>query len=338
MVKAKLGPGDTVRVTPTTSGNSDVSAFGGREGVILGINDGEPFPITVVMEPIVGGGLHTSQIFNWNELVLVRKAQKDGLKVGSGVMVRKDSPLVGAYPGHGKIISKSKRKGFDWAVSFGGRVQSFYAHELMPVVTTLAVLTSLKKGTKTVTGKKAPPCHTGNVYVFDIGKIHIHGGGSTRQAVLEPGWVAIDMREGYAKTLTAQTTAIKLGGFDPKYIGQYREGTTLSPYIRIPTKDGECPYLPKQFWLDLIEELKCLAANDDLNVLVYCTGGHGRTGMALSILAGLSQKVDDPIKFVRDKYCDGAVESQMQKDYIELMTGCQSQEQVYGWQQGWTGG
>ena len=48
-------------------------------------------------------------------------------------------------------------------------------------------------------------------------------------------------------------------------------------------------------------------------VLVYCMGGHGRTGTVLAaILGALEPNVEDPIKELRSRYCENAVESSSQ--------------------------
>jgi hypothetical protein len=57
---------------------------------------------------------------------------------------------------------------------------------------------------------------------------------------------------------------------------------------------------------------------------ICCTGGHGRTGTALSILVvlmGALGKKECPVKWVRKHYCGRAVENQAQADYIEEMSG-----------------
>lgn len=59
-------------------------------------------------------------------------------------------------------------------------------------------------------------------------------------------------------------------------------------------------------------------AREGMWVEVGCIGGHGRTGTALAcmaVLAGLSPKA--AVKFVRNKYCDHAVEAKAQEWYIE---------------------
>lgn len=45
-------------------------------------------------------------------------------------------------------------------------------------------------------------------------------------------------------------------------------------------------------------------------MLAFCRGGHGRTGCFLSsLVAILEPDVEDPIEAIRERYCQGAVES-----------------------------
>ena len=133
-----------------------------------------------------------------------------------------------------------------------------------------------------------------------------------------PGWLIINMTE------TAQ-----FGRFPPLVV----EGVVLpeldkwrkSMFIRIPTKDFNIPPFPAQMWEDLLDAIERLASEreDRLNVMFCCVGGHGRTGMGLSIMAGLTIAQDeDPITFVRERYCQEAVENMRQAKYVCSVTGC----------------
>lgn len=93
------------------------------------------------------------------------------------------------------------------------------------------------------------------------------------------------------------------------------------PTIDVDWGDFDVPELTKDWWALLIKTLQEMPT---LNVAFYCEGGHGRTGTALAILAQLSGNVPegyDPVDWVRDIYCDEAVESMRQLNYIEDMTG-----------------
>lgn len=56
-------------------------------------------------------------------------------------------------------------------------------------------------------------------------------------------------------------------------------------------------------------------------VHVGCIGGHGRTGMTLSALAFLMRNEKDAITYVRKNYCEKAVESQGQVQFLHDLFG-----------------
>ena len=67
---------------------------------------------------------------------------------------------------------------------------------------------------------------------------------------------------------------------------------------------------------------------------MYCFGGHGRTGTVLSVLACLTGIIEEgtcPVAWLRNHYCDRAVESDEQADYIEAMTGFTVTTSIYSW-------
>ena len=53
------------------------------------------------------------------------------------------------------------------------------------------------------------------------------------------------------------------------------------------------------------------------NILVTCMAGHGRTGMVLSIWAGLNG-IENPIFYIRKEYCNSAVETVTQEMFVNL--------------------
>jgi hypothetical protein len=85
-------------------------------------------------------------------------------------------------------------------------------------------------------------------------------------------------------------------------------------FLSIDWPDMSVPELDKDFWLALYEDLKRLKGR----ALIYCMGGHGRTGTTLAILAHLSGACGtaDPLQWVRDTYCQDAVETRSQIDYL----------------------
>lgn len=99
----------------------------------------------------------------------------------------------------------------------------------------------------------------------------------------------------------------------------------IPPVLHVSWEDHSVPSLPRSWWVKLLETLpKVPAKGDTPQIAIHCQGGHGRTGTALSVLAalgGLIGKRKDPVVWVRRQYCDSAVESSSQLDYVETITG-----------------
>lgn len=107
--------------------------------------------------------------------------------------------------------------------------------------------------------------------------------------------------------------------------------TTLSKYdtgerasiLHLYIKDFSVPDWDKTLWKPLAKDItKILKSGRD--VLVACSGGHGRTGVAISILAHLIDPElvgESPIEWLRKLYCKKVVENQKQIDYIYEVLG-----------------
>lgn len=88
--------------------------------------------------------------------------------------------------------------------------------------------------------------------------------------------------------------------------------------ITVEWPDHGAPWMSRQWWESLVSDIERLPY--DSNVMIFCMGGHGRTGTALTILgalAGVIHADDDPIDYVRDMHCYSAVESRAQIKYLE---------------------
>jgi len=57
-------------------------------------------------------------------------------------------------------------------------------------------------------------------------------------------------------------------------------------------------------------------------VHVGCIGGHGRTGTFLAALVAYRRVSDDPIAYVRQHYCERAVETSEQAAFLARHFGC----------------
>lgn len=61
--------------------------------------------------------------------------------------------------------------------------------------------------------------------------------------------------------------------------------------------------------------------NDGKTVHVGCLGGHGRTGMVLSALVYKMLGIEDAITYVRENYCEEAVETSAQAKWLNTHYG-----------------
>lgn len=89
-----------------------------------------------------------------------------------------------------------------------------------------------------------------------------------------------------------------------------------TPQLMIDWPDMGTPPLPKDWWEELMSFFKDFSGD----IGIHCQGGHGRTGTFLTILAGLGgvvPKGEDPVDYIRRIYCEKAVETDLQLDYIE---------------------
>lgn len=90
-------------------------------------------------------------------------------------------------------------------------------------------------------------------------------------------------------------------------------------------------WVSKEFWTTLWKDLKgeAVKRGGKLSVLVTCFGGHGRTGTvlaALALAANAVPKKTDPIAWLRDSYCDNAIETAAQLSYILSLFGITTEE------------
>jgi hypothetical protein len=161
--------------------------------------------------------------------------------------------------------------------------------------------------------------HKGVQYVMTIGnKCHIFAGGVAE--------VAREMYEVQPKLLMC------VGGPgvyaripDPVagYVGTARRllknASAATPWepdaaLVVDWPDGKEPPVDMIWWRALVKDLEQI----DGNVIVFCHGGHGRTGTALTILAALTKQTGsaDPVLWVREHYCAEAVETSSQTVYL----------------------
>jgi len=99
--------------------------------------------------------------------------------------------------------------------------------------------------------------------------------------------------------------------------------TPTVPYMHINWPDYGIPsQLPMEWWRVFVDKIASL--EEGSNIVMFCMGGHGRTGTAASIVASVGGLVPDdmcPVTWLRSFYCKEAVECHDQLKYVEDMTG-----------------
>ncbi len=163
-------------------------------------------------------------------------------------------------------------------------------------------------------------CHTGNPVVFEAQGIKVHAGGTNRQG----GWhvmspmpdVALGPLGVIRSTKTRDVMPQGWGCSDKVSIGQ------APIIIEIDWPDYNIPNnLGREWWLAFVEDVKSKGVK---SISTQCMGGHGRTGVQLCILAhmlGATSQSDaySLIKWVRERFCEHAVEAKCQQEYIAEM-------------------
>jgi len=169
-------------------------------------------------------------------------------------------------------------------------------------------------------------CHKGNNLLFAYGEkgAGLYIGGWRRLADPEPSWAVIDLSGDGDMIEHSGVKALNLAGRRAfatavKAVhGRRRYG----PWLSLPIRDYGTPFdLERPFWLALANDIKVLMESGT-NVFVACYGGHGRSGMVACILTGLLRPdltADSPIAWIREVYCDEAVETRGQELYIYRM-------------------
>jgi hypothetical protein len=162
-------------------------------------------------------------------------------------------------------------------------------------------------------------CHTGNTIVGTINKGGtFYCGGWSRGAKPELSWAVIDL----AGTFYRPAPKASAPGFE-KTLAMLDE--KAGPVLNLFIQDFGVPTWKPEVWDVLSFEVKALL-EAGTNVLVACTGGHGRTGMVVAILGKLLGfcDQDDPIKWIRKIHCEEAVETWEQEEYVYKTLGMQS--------------
>jgi hypothetical protein len=84
--------------------------------------------------------------------------------------------------------------------------------------------------------------------------------------------------------------------------------------ILLDWEDYEALELPFDFWRELLAAVK----DNGGKLLVFCVGGHGRTGTAIAaLLIAMGWKAEDARQWVWKNYCENAIENRKQELYLD---------------------
>jgi hypothetical protein len=101
-------------------------------------------------------------------------------------------------------------------------------------------------------------------------------------------------------------------------LAQWEGDGPMSREIVLDWPDMGIVELPRAFWVKLVEQLTVTNAS----MLVFCVGGHGRTGTAIaSLMVACGWTSSDAIGWVRAHYCGRAIETDEQEQYIRWIAG-----------------
>lgn len=146
-------------------------------------------------------------------------------------------------------------------------------------------------------------CYHGRPKLVFDSPIKVYAGSAYQSCDPPAGAIVIDLADMYG-------VPVYIEGFE------FQLKLEIPKRIRITWPDYAIPRIKKPIWVSLAKSI----IKENSPIFIACQGGHGRTGSALAILGGLLGCYDkdaDPVLVVRTKYCDHAVETQTQIDYVE---------------------
>lgn len=155
------------------------------------------------------------------------------------------------------------------------------------------------------------PCHYGNVLVSDT-PFPLYGAGWSRGFHTVKDAIVIDLADVIHEP--------KVMFWNMEIPSTLRDRyATDAQVIRITWADGGIPSIAPSFWYKLVDYL----VEQNKTVIIACMGGHGRTGTALALIAGILRLHGDADigEWVRAHHCKEAIETYAQVDYIADVLG-----------------
>lgn len=182
------------------------------------------------------------------------------------------------------------------------------------------------KVTTTYAKAERPKCHSGNSLVFVYGKGGVYAGGWSRGAEPKENVAVIDLTASEYDRWQRRSADVQARNDEgaQAFPSASRLNKVTSPWLDLFIGDYSAPWeLDAEFWVSLADDVKRLL-DDGTDILVCCYGGHGRTGLVLSILLGLIRPdliEQCPIQTVRDIYCKHTTETRGQAEYVYQTLG-----------------
>lgn len=162
-------------------------------------------------------------------------------------------------------------------------------------------------------------CHkTNGAHVFDLlradkTRIMVTAGGYSRSG----NWTDVPHQP---DLVIGPRETIKEMSFVPEWMNP---SEFLPDFMALEFPDYGVPQLAPECWKSIYA--KILENKKITHIHLQCMGGHGRTGLLLSVLWGMckieEKSVDEIVTKMRSLYCESAVESIAQYNYIEKATG-----------------
>lgn len=165
-------------------------------------------------------------------------------------------------------------------------------------------------------------CHISPHRVMTIGQCTIYAGRWVDMNVKLDWDLRIRLND--PQTLGSGMDSVRGDAAATALLGKELTSVIPPPTLDVNWEDFQTPSVEKDWWYRLVEKLESFET--PMNIGLYCWGGHGRTGTALAILAELAgiipnTYVHDAVQWVRDNYCEDAVETWTQIDYVASVTG-----------------
>lgn len=176
------------------------------------------------------------------------------------------------------------------------------------------------------------PCHAGNVPILKMGEHTLYAGGISKGVHPGEGMVVVDLAnsKSVSEFVGPYSTELKGNMFPSFTAAAVLNGPAA--WLDFPLGDYQVPtHVARPAWNAMAKDAKKILGHHDM--LFFCQGGHGRTGLAVSILVWLlvSEKtwmgekpeglLDDPVKWLRAVYCKEAVDTLDQHKYVYKMLG-----------------